>query len=88
MGGPVWAFLGILFFLDSIVSPLEDIEESTTAKAIRAQLVLSDLLEYIRSIFQYVYIPKDIEPEKFVQFETKEIQTLLGTKLENIVGKF
>ena len=23
-----------------------------------------------------------------MQFETKEIQTLLGTKLENIVGKF
>lgn len=86
-----WTSLGIFrdsIFLDSIVSPLEDIEESTTAKAIRAQLALSDLLEYIRSFFQYVYIPKDIEPEKFVQFETKEIQTLLGTKLENIVGKF
>ena len=27
-------------------------------------------------------------PEKLVQFETKEIQTLLGTKLENIVAKF
>ena len=75
-------------FLDSIVLPLNYIEEQAAAKAIRAQSALSDLFENIRSLFQYVYIPKDIEPEKLVQFETKEIQTLLGTKLENIVAKF
>ena len=75
-------------FLNSIVPALNDIVEKADANVVRAQFALSPLLENIRSLFQYVYIPKDIEPEKLVQFETKEIQTLLGKKLEDIVAGF
>lgn len=47
---------------------------------------LTPIYENLKSKYDYIYIPKDIEPERLVQFETKEIQTLLGKKLENIVS--
>lgn len=48
---------------------------------------MTPIVNFLESWYQYVYIPKDVEPEKIVQFETKEIQTLLGEKLENIVSE-
>lgn len=53
-----------------------------------AQKYLIPLKEYIKEAYNYIYIPKDIEPERITRFETQEIQTLLGEKLENIVAKF
>lgn len=53
-----------------------------------AQKYLIPLKEYIKEAYNYIYIPKDIEPERVTRFETQEIQTLLGEKLENIVAKF
>lgn len=35
----------------------------------------------------YVYVPKDIEPERFVKFETEEMQHLIGSDLMDIVKK-
>ena len=46
---------------------------------------LTDLYEYIIDKTTYVYVPKDIEPERFVKFETEEIQHLIGTTLIDIV---
>ena len=69
-----WTSLGIFrdsIFLDSIVSPLEDIEESTTAKAIRAQLALSDLLEYIRSFFSMYIFQKTLNQRNLCNLSTK-----------------
>lgn len=72
-------------FLDTI-SP-QTSEEVTETRINDACNILTPILAILESYFQYVFIPKDVEPEKIVQFETKEIQTLLGEKLENIVSK-
>lgn len=50
--------------------------------------VITPLKEYVKGLYNYIYIPKDIEPERITRFETLEIQTLLGEKLENIVAQF
>ena len=48
---------------------------------------LKNLFEYLKEKTTYVYIPKDIEPERFVVFETEEIQHLIGTSLLDVVKK-
>lgn len=52
------------------------------------QHTLIPLKDYIKRTYNYIYIPKDIEPERITRFETLEIQTLLGEKLENIIANF
>lgn len=49
--------------------------------------LLNPLKDEIKEIYDYIYIPKDIEPNKLVQLETSELQTLLGENLETIIGK-
>lgn len=46
---------------------------------------LRKIYEWIIEKTTYVYIPKDIEPERFVVFETEEIQHLIGTSLMDVV---
>lgn len=45
------------------------------------------LHEELKGLFEYIYIPKDIDPENFTQLETKEIQSLMGETLNEIVEK-
>lgn len=47
----------------------------------------SQLHEEIKNTFEYIYIPKDIEPENFTQLETQEIQALMGENLNEILEK-
>ncbi len=47
--------------------------------------VLTPVKEQIKNKFQYIYIPKDVEAERLIQFETEEIQALLGERLEKII---
>ena len=47
----------------------------------------SQLHEEIKNKFEYIYIPKDIEPENFTQLETQEIQALMGENLNEILEK-
>jgi predicted ATP-dependent endonuclease of OLD family len=37
--------------------------------------------------YDFIYIPKDIDPDNFTQLETKEIQSLMGETLTEIVEK-
>jgi predicted ATP-dependent endonuclease of OLD family len=61
----------------------------------KAQQGLSDdqiklfepLLTELKSTIEYIYIPKDIDPDNFTQLETKEIQSLMGETLTEIVEK-
>lgn len=46
---------------------------------------LKNTIEEIKSKFDYVYIPKDIDSEQFTKLETREIQVLMGESLENII---
>jgi predicted ATP-dependent endonuclease of OLD family len=45
------------------------------------------LLIELKSLIEFIYIPKDIDPEVFTQLETKEIQSLMGETLHEIVEK-
>ena len=73
-----------LVFLDALTPNTE--ASSIEERVDDACSKLAPILTKIESFYQYVYIPKDVEPEKIVQFETKEIQTLLGKNLEKIVS--
>ena len=59
-------------------------EEYNEAKEARNNEILKNLeslLDYLKEEMTYIYIPKDIEPERFVKFETEEIQHLIGSNL-------
>lgn len=43
------------------------------------------LLQELRTKYEFIYIPKDIDPEEFTHLETKEIQALMGQTLNEIV---
>jgi ABC-type dipeptide/oligopeptide/nickel transport system ATPase component len=43
------------------------------------------LLEYLKDEYEYIYIPKEIDPEAFTKLETSEIQKLMGESLEQII---
>lgn len=45
------------------------------------------LLHELKNLVEYIYIPKDIDPDNFAQLETKEIQSLMGETLTEIVEK-
>lgn len=48
---------------------------------------LVELQTELKDIFEYIYIPKDIDLETFTQLETREIQSLMGETLNEIVAK-
>lgn len=45
----------------------------------------SPLLDFVENEFEYIYIPREIDPERFTQLETEEIQVLMGETLYQIV---
>lgn len=46
---------------------------------------LTKIMDIVMSRFCYIYIPKEIVPERFAQFETQEIQRLIGLDLVSVV---
>lgn len=49
--------------------------------------IFEPLILELKNLFEFIYIPKDIDPENFTQLETKEIQSLMGETLTEIVEK-
>lgn len=47
--------------------------------------VLESILESVRSLYDYVYVPKDIDSEQFMKLETKQVQLLMGESLDDIL---
>jgi len=47
----------------------------------------NDLINEVQGLYEFIYIPKDIDPDNFTQLETKEIQALMGLTLNEIVAK-
>ncbi len=45
------------------------------------------LLEKIQELIDYIYIPREIEPELFTKLETSEIQVLMGETLNQILSQ-
>lgn len=46
---------------------------------------LRPILKEIKTLYQYIYIPKDIDPETFTKLETTEIQALMGESLYEVL---
>ena len=79
------------FFKDGVfINKLVTDEEASNAE--QKQKILQDkYIEVFNAIieyYQYVFIPKDIEPENLVRFETLELQTLLNTNLYSIISEY
>ncbi|EBJ9543264.1 ATP-binding protein, partial [Salmonella enterica] len=64
--------------------PAEEIENN---KLSNPSLIdhFQGLLAYLKDKYEYIYIPKDIDPETFTKLETNEIQKLMGESLEQII---
>lgn len=43
------------------------------------------LFMFLKNEYEYIYIPKEIDPETFTKLETSEIQKLMGESLEQII---
>lgn len=48
---------------------------------------LDPLYQEIKNIYEFIYIPKDIDHELFTQLENNEIQVLMGVTLKEILEK-
>ncbi|HCM9274303.1 TPA: AAA family ATPase [Enterobacter kobei] len=78
------SILNCKLLTEIINPPAEEIENnrlSTSSLINRFQGFLS----YLRDKYEYIYIPKDIDPETFTKLETNEIQKLMGESLEEII---
>lgn len=65
-------------------------EDADTSKAHLEDDELSaflPLLEKIQELIDYIYIPREIEPELFTKLETSEIQVLMGETLNQILSQ-
>lgn len=47
--------------------------------------VFNTVLKKIKSKIEYIYIPKEIDPDSFTKLETNEIQTLMGERLLEVI---
>jgi len=78
-----------VFKINSVLKKIieqEDFEEDENYyNKIKDSLI--PLKDEIKELVDYIYIPKDIEPNKLIQLETSEIQILLGENLETIISQ-
>ena len=47
---------------------------------------LKKILEHVKNVIDYVYIPKDMDSEAFTKLENKQIQVLMGESLEKFLN--
>lgn len=45
----------------------------------------TNLWSFIKNKFDYIYIPREIDPESFTRLETTEVQVLMGESLDKIL---
>ncbi|MCV9929076.1 ATP-binding protein [Flavobacterium sp. LS1R49] len=62
-----------------------ELEEERTSLEANELNALKPLLIEIKALYQYIYIPKDIDPTTFTKLETKEIQALMGETLLQVL---
>lgn len=71
-------------FTQSIINEIDTGSGSLTEDQLDS---LKPLLNEIKELFEYIYIPKDIDPESFIQLQTREIQALMGENLSEILQR-
>lgn len=65
----------------------EEMEAGKTSLESSELNQFSSLLESIKSTLDYIYIPREIDPELFTKLETEEIQILMGESLTQILSQ-
>lgn len=63
----------------------EGFERESTSISDELLEKLRPLYDEIKGKIEYIYIPKEIDPETFTKLETKEIQVLMGESLQQIL---
>lgn len=79
--------VNISFFNASVIAKTicPSLKEDRTTLEENELNILKPLLLDIKSLYQYIYIPKDIDPTTFTKLETKEIQALMGETLLQVL---
>jgi predicted ATPase len=78
-----------IFKINSVLSNIKEREsEDDDQYYDEIKKLILPLLDEVKCLYDYIYIPKDIEPNKLVQLETKEIQKLIGKNLEDVISKY
>lgn len=62
-------------------------EDATQFEQEELDNLFKDLRGEIKSKLEYIYIPREIDPEVFTKLETDEIQVLMGEKLTDILSR-
>lgn len=75
-----FGIFNIQHFKQTVFPGFQDNEE-------KQRLQYKQLYDRIVSLLTYVYVPKDIEAERFVSFENRDLQHLIGKELTDIVSK-
>lgn len=65
----------------------EDCDSAKTSLKDEDLKLFNPLLEKIKSEIEYIYIPREIDPESFTRLETDEIQVLMGETLTDILSQ-
>lgn len=71
--------------LVDMLSPATDEIENNRLTTASLILNFHALHAFLRNEYEYIYIPKEIDPETFTKLETSEIQKLMGESLEQII---
>ncbi|TNL12963.1 hypothetical protein CYD30_03830 [Kosakonia cowanii] len=83
-GSASLSILNCKLLIEIINPPAEKIENNKLSTIAIIQYFQS-LFLYLKDKYEYIYIPKDIDPETFTKLETNEIQKLMGESLEQII---
>lgn len=63
----------------------EEVDAAVTTLSEPQLKEFTPLLDKIKSSIDYIYIPKEIDSDSFTKLETKEIQSLMGESLNEII---
>jgi ABC-type Na+ transport system ATPase subunit NatA len=76
-----------IFNSKSLVADIlgEDVSESKNSLTSDQLREFKPLLEKFKNLIEYIYIPREIDPELFTRLETNEIQILMGETLHEIL---
>jgi len=82
-GSVALSFFNSPELVEAAKNSLPELEFSLTMEELNKY---APLLSELKSLVEYIYIPKEIDSEAFTKLETKEIQVLMGETLAQILN--
>lgn len=73
------------YIFDQFISQKDNPDDASDEEIIEG--LIKELYDFICKKYTYVYVPSDIPPDRFIAFENKELQMLMGEDLMNVVAK-